>query len=60
MSPNDRVLFVTTDSNCMQRVFVSSQIFMRYEPQYNAFCGLWTIIFATVHTFGMIRADTRR
>ena len=32
-SPKDSVLFVTTDSNCMHRAFVSSQTFTRYEPQ---------------------------
>ena len=60
MSPKDRVLFVTTDSNCMHSVLVSSHTFMRYEPQYSAFWGLLTIILATVQTFGMIRADTSR
>ena len=33
MSPNVSVLFVTTDSNCMQRDLVSSQTFIRYDPQ---------------------------
>ena len=58
MSPNDSVLLVTTDSNCIQRDLVSSQTFIRYDPQYNAFWGLRSIIFPTVQTLGMILAAT--